>query len=153
MATMSHVSVVLPCGATVGFDLCCYSVCARVRRVACVFHRYGKKLVKHMNIVHTNPHVREREKNEYFESKCKHFNVFVVVIGMYYVKKIPIKYFEINQVKVTQVKREHMTHPPTEHLKCQGPQREQRPNSINVNFNPSDGVRNHAGLNRPDTTT
>lgn len=101
-----------------------------------------------MDIVDKN--LCEREKKLYFENKCNHCNVFLfVVIGTYYVKKIPIRYFEIDRVKLTQVKWEHIR----EYLKCQGPPREQRLNSINVNFNPSDGVRNHAGLSRPDTTT
>jgi len=40
---MSHVSVVLPCGATVGCDLCCW-VCACVLGVTSFFfHRYGKR--------------------------------------------------------------------------------------------------------------
>lgn len=129
------------------FSLCTW-------RVACIFHRYGKKSVKHMDIVHANLHVRERKKNEYFESKCKHFNVFCCCYWNVLCKENSNKVlWNWHQVKVTQVKREHKTHPLSDQLKCQGPQREQRPNSINVNFNPSDAVRNHAGLSRLDTTT
>lgn len=153
MATMNHVSVVLPCGATVGFDLCCYLVCARGELL--VFFTGMERSRSNTWILFTQTCMWEREKkNEYFESKCKHFNVFCCCYWNVLCKENSNKVlWNWHQVKVTQVKREHKTHPLSDQLKCQGPQREQRPNSINVNFNPSDAVRNHAGLSCLDTTT
>lgn len=77
MATMSHVSVVLPCGATVGFDLCCYSVCMRSESYFECFSQVWKEVGQTHGCCSHKP-VGEKEKlaDPSKARKSEHWNVF-----------------------------------------------------------------------------
>lgn len=132
--------MVLPCGATVGIDLCCYSVDARVQGVTLgVFQRYWKS-VEHMDFSQGSKRGKVSfETMECFLLECM---LCKAIISMNTVK-LTLSKTDTGEERTFDLSPDRGFY---WGFLCQGPPREQRPNSINVNLNPSDGVRNRVDL-------